>query len=269
MLIWTNTTILNSCNNGLSFTKEKNKAKIALIGSQSIDIDQFPNIIGIFRAGIGYDNVPNNEAREKGIIVRFPSKETTNIIFQETACFTCSLIFRMLYDNPGSISQWAKAPRHQMINKTLLIIGRGNIGSRVAQMMKPFIKITTFDIVENKPMELKNLLSNADCLTIHIPKNDQNTSFIDEEKLSWLKNGTVLINTARGSIVDEDALYKELKNKRLKAAFDVFWQEPYRGKLTEFYPDRFYITPHVASTCNEFLHACRAELDNFIIELSD
>jgi phosphoglycerate dehydrogenase-like enzyme len=148
-------------------------------------------------------------------------------------------------------------------------MGTGKIGSRVVQLMKPFMHITTFDILQNEASELKPLIQQADCVTIHIPKIGKNLSFMDAEKLSWMKYGAVLINTARGAIVDEDALYVELKTGRLIAAFDVYWQEPYTGKLKEFNPDRFYMTPHVASTCKEFLQCGRKDLDQLISELSD
>jgi len=115
---------------------------------------------------------------------------------------------------------------------------------------------------------LKQMIQNADCITIHIPKSDDNLSFIDAEKLSWMKSGSVLINTARGAIVDEEALYTELENHRLKAAFDVYWQEPYMGELKKFYPDRFFMTPHVASACSEFIQGCRKDIDNLINDLS-
>ena len=134
--------------------------------------------------------------------------------------------------------------------------------------MKPFMEVATFDILQNEAFELKLMIQQADCITIHIPKSDNNLSYIDGEKLTWMKSGTVLINTARGAIVDEEALYAELKNMRLKAAFDVYWQEPYTGKLKEFYPERFFMTPHVASTCSEFLQGCRKDLDHLIHDLS-
>jgi len=134
--------------------------------------------------------------------------------------------------------------------------------------MKNFIQVTTFDILSNKAFELKPLMQEADCITIHIPKSDENISFIDKEKLSWMKNNAVLINTARGTIVDEDALYMELKSSRIKAAFDVYWDEPYNGKLKEFFPDPFYMTPHVASTCVDFLIGCRNSIDELISEIN-
>ena len=111
-------------------------------------------------------------------------------------------------------------------------------------------------------------MNKADCISIHIPKIDKNISFIDKEKLSWMKNNAVLINTARGPIVDEDALYMELRSSRIKAAFDVYWDEPYNGKLKEFFPDPFYMTPHVASTCVDFLMGCRNSIDELISEIN-
>ena len=69
--------------------------------------------------------------------------------------------------------------------------------------------------------------------------------------------------------MDENALYKELHYGRLRAAFDVYWQEPYTGKLKEFYPNRFYMTPHVASTCKGFLVGCRRSLDDLVIDVQN
>ena len=269
MKIWKNTNTLNEFDDGLTYTEFPSEANLMLMGSKTVDLELFPNLNGIFRVGIGNDNVPERKALLKNIIVRYPSEKTKNIIFDETANFTCGLIFRMLYNNVGTINPWYKSPRRQLSNKILLVIGTGKIGNRVANLMKSFIKITTFDILTNKDSELKPLLKQADCVTIHIPKNIENISFLNKTKLSWMKNGAILINTARGNVVDEIALYKELKNYRLKAAFDVYWEEPYKGKLSEFFPDLFYMTPHVASTCSEFLKGCRDDLDKFIKELSN
>ena len=68
MLIWKNTTILDTCSDGLSFTDIKNSTEIILMGSQPIDINKFPNLKGIFRAGVGRDNVPEKEAMRMGLL---------------------------------------------------------------------------------------------------------------------------------------------------------------------------------------------------------
>ena len=96
MKIWKNTSTLDGFDNNLTFTESTFEAEIALLGGKSFNLKKFPNLKGIFRAGIGSDNVPIEEANKKDIIIRFPSKKTTNIIYEETASFTCSLIFRML-----------------------------------------------------------------------------------------------------------------------------------------------------------------------------
>lgn len=268
MKIWKNTSTLNGFDSGLTFTNNKNDAEIALIGSKSIQLKEMKNLKAIFRAGIGKDNVPIKEAENKGLIIRFPSKNTINIIFEETASFTCSLIFKMLYHDMGDIDSWTKFSRNQLSKKTLLIIGKGNIGSRVEKLMRPFMFVKTFDELENSKSELKTLIQTADCISLHIPKTDNNISFFDKKKLSWMKDGSILINTSRGAIVDEEAIYNEIKINRLKAAFDVFWQEPYFGKLIKFHPHRFLMSPHIASTCSEFLSSCRKDLDSLINNLS-
>jgi phosphoglycerate dehydrogenase-like enzyme len=78
-----------------------------------------------------------------------------------------------------------------------------------------------------------------------------------------------LINTARGALVSEEALYRELENQRLYAAFDVYWQEPYEGKLKKFYPHRFFMTPHVASTCDAYLKGSARDFREFLKEVED
>ena len=74
-----------------------------------------------------------------------------------------------------------------------------------------------------------------------------------------MQDDAILVNTARGPIVDEQALYEELRKGRIYAAFDVFWEEPYQGILAEFHPDRFYMTPHVASNCMDFLEGLASD----------
>ncbi len=268
MKIWKNTATLEGYDEGLIFTDNKSEADIVLIGSKTISLEEFSNLKGIFRAGIGKDNIPLERAQAMGLVVHFPSKETIDIIYEETANFTCGLIFRMLYSEVGTIEPWLKRDRMQLAEKVLVVIGKGNIGSKVAEKMSNFMLVKTYDVLHNSEIELKYMLSIADCITLHIPKSKDNLKFIDRQKLSWMKDGAVVVNTARGAIIDEEALYMELLNDRLRAAFDVYWHEPYYGKLKEFYPSRFYMTPHVASTCKGFIQGCRHDLDNLIRELS-
>jgi len=269
MKIWKNTNTLDGYDDNLVFTQDTSKAQIALLGSKPIEIENFKNLKGIFRAGIGRDNVPEEQAKRRGIKVKFPSVDTVNIIYNETAAFACSLIFRMFYQRVGTINPWFKNSRIELKDKTLLVVGGGNIGGRVAEFMSPFMKVLIFDILHNDIEELPALIKQADGITLHIPKTDQNKAFMDIEKLGLMKKDAILINTARGNLVDEDALYDSIKSGKIRAAFDVFWKEPYLGKLTELSPDKFFMTPHIASTCEGFLKGCREGLDSLCVDLKN
>ena len=91
--------------------------------------------------------------------------------------------------------------------------------------------------------ELPGLMKQADVISLHIPLIDSTKAFIDAEKLGWVKDGAALVNTARGPVVEEDALFKEIQAGRLRAAFDVFWEEPYERKLKQFHPNDFLMSP--------------------------
>lgn len=264
LTIWKNTNILDDRLPNMAFTERKELATIAVLGSKPIDLLEFPQLKGIFRVGVGLDNVPVEQAKKSGIIVRTTSKMTNEYIYEETASFTCYLILRMLYSSAGSVDPWEIHSRVALKNKTLLIIGMGNIGKRVAEKMSSFMKIDSFDILDNEVCSLKSMVPKADCITVHIPLNSSTRDFFNEEKLSWMKPRSVLVNTSRGAIVEENALFKQINEGRIKAAFDVFWKKPYDGKLKQFYPDKFFMSPHLASKCDEYLQSSAQDLINFI-----
>ena len=108
------------------------------------------------------------------------------------------------------------------------------------------------------------LIKQADVITLHVPLIDSTKGFIDAEKLGWMKDGAALVNTARGPIVEEYALFEEIKSGRLRAAFDVFWEEPYNGKLKQFHPINFLMSPHVSSNCENFLTGLAQDLTNYL-----
>ena len=102
MLIWKNTSTLAGFEEGLNFTNQKKVAEIAVLGSKSISLKEFPKLKGIFRAGISTDNVSTREAEDLDIMIRYPSQKTKDIIYEETANFTCSLIFKVFFSETGT-----------------------------------------------------------------------------------------------------------------------------------------------------------------------
>ena len=229
------------------------EAEIAVIGSKPIDLDAMPQLKAIFKCGVGTDNVPFDEAAKRGIETIMPSEQTKRYIFEETANFAVYLVFRMLFSEIGEVDGWKKQSRGFLGNKKVLVIGQGNIGAHVTRKLKPSVDVLTFDVLQNSMDELKGLFAQADLISLHVPLMDSTTGFIDAGKLAWMKDGAAIVNTARGPVVDEDALYEEIESGRLRAAFDVFWKEPYESKLKQFHPERFLMSPHVSSNCEDFL----------------
>ena len=269
MTIWTNTKTLDGYIPDLPLSSDKATAAVALVGGKAIDLNDFPKLRGIFKTGVGRDNVPEAEAQARGIRCGFPSPATAAIIYEETACFACHLILKCLYAEVGDFATWTKRDRPALASREVLVMGTGNIGGRVAAKMKSLARVSTYDVLHNRPAELEALVRRADCVTLHMPLTESTRGFFDAAKLAWMKDGAALVNTARAAVVPEDALFAELAQGRLRAAFDVFWQEPYQGRLRELSPDRFLTSPHVASTCREFIAATAADFRTFLKRIKE
>jgi phosphoglycerate dehydrogenase-like enzyme len=265
--IYSATSTLDNYCEGYELTLKKQEADIVVIGGKPINLDEFPKLKGIFKTGVGTDNLPFKEAAEKGVRIQLPSEQTKAIIYDETASFACYLILLGLYKKEGDFNKWVKGNRNSLSIKRLLVMGTGKIGMRVVNRMKNFMIVDTFDPLNNNEDELKILLQRADCITLHMPLGNSTKNFFNSNRLSLLKDGALLVNTSRGPIVDEDALYDELHKSRIRASFDVFWSEPYKGKLLDLNEDTFNRTPHIASTCEEFLIGLANDLKQFCDEL--
>lgn len=269
MRIWTNTNTLDGYCPELLAPVPAEQAEIAVIGSKSINLEKFPLLKGLFKCGIGVDNVPFTECEARNIRVGLPSSTTAEIIFEETANFTVHTILNALYSTAGDINGWIKHARPLLNRRNVLVIGLGNIGSRVCARLAPLVKVVGFDIKNQPEHELLQLIPDADVVSLHLPLTGKTKGWFDAGKLALMRDGAVLVNTARGPIVAEDALLAEIEAGRLRAAFDVFWSEPYHGPLRSHHPQRFLMTPHIASTCTDFLTGLAADLGNFIAALEN
>jgi phosphoglycerate dehydrogenase-like enzyme len=252
----------------LKYTDSKALAEIILVGGKKFDLEDFPKLKGVFKTGVGTDNLPFAEARDKGVAIELPSEKTQDIIFEETAAFTCHLILQGLYVESGTWEAWGKVDRKALHQRRLLVVGAGRIGQRVADKMKSFMVVDTYDSMTDSVDAFKPKVRAADCVSLHVPFTEETRGLFNKERLSWMADGALLVNTARGPVVDEDALFAELFSGRLRAAMDVFWEEPYRGKLTELSDERFIRTPHIASTCKEFIQGTAADFLKFLEKIA-
>ncbi|WP_437187185.1 NAD(P)-dependent oxidoreductase [Planctomicrobium sp. SH668] len=266
MKVWSNTNTLDGYLDGVEFTKDKAVADVALIGGKPLDLVEFPALKGIFKTGVGTDNIPFEAAKARNVAIRLPSAETSDWIFEETANFACYLTLRLMYDSAGIFETWTKFPRTSIRNRTLLVVGAGNIGRRVRDKMSAFCNVITYDAAVDPANAMQERFAQADFISLHVPLIEQTKSLINAEKLSWMKPGAAIINTARGPVIDEQALFDSLVNGHIRAAIDVYWKEPYEGILKQIPSDRLLMTPHIASTCDEFLQGCAKDFLEFCSE---
>jgi D-3-phosphoglycerate dehydrogenase / 2-oxoglutarate reductase len=151
----------------------------------------------------------------------------------------------------------------QMNGKVLGIVGLGQIGKKVARRATGFdMKVLTYDVVKDEAfakqwgityLPLEDLLKQADFISIHIPLNASTRGLIGEKEMVLMKKNSFLVNVSRGGIVDEEVLYRALKEKRIGgAALDVFTREP-PGESPLLKLDHFISTPHMAGYTQEAL----------------
>lgn len=212
----------------------------------------------IARYGVGVDNIDIEAATEYGIIVA----NVPDYCIDEVSTHTMALILACargitLLDRKIRDKKWdftLAKPLFRTQGKTLGLFGLGRIAKMVAQKASGFgFKIIAYDPYVSKVddgielVEFSKLLSNSDFISIHSPLTDETRHLFGENKLRAMKKTAYLINTSRGSIVDEEALYNVLKNKWIAgAALDVMEKEPPDWKNLLQKLDNLIITPHIS-----------------------
>ncbi len=223
----------------------------------------------IARFGVGHDGVDKKQAARRGIrCTNTPGVLDSSVA--ECAAGMLLLAARHFADTVADNRRGVWAPRigTELAGKTLAIVGCGHIGSRLAAIAKNGFGMTIcgFDITAPRDescydrfsMDFAEAVRGAQFLSLHIPDLPATRDFLNAEKLAALAPGAWVINTARGTVVDEDALYDAAASGRIGGAvLDVFRQEPYRpapsGKDLRTLPN-VLMTPHIGSSTAE---ACR------------
>jgi len=231
------------------------------------------NLKIIGRAGIGVDNVDVPAATEQGIIVmNTPDANATTTA--ELAVAHLFSLSRLLPKADYSVrtGKWEKAAfmGTEVSYKTLAILGFGTIGRIVAQRgvglkmrviaYDPFVAPEIFEQLGVESVSLEELIAQADYLTLHCPMIEKTRNIIGEKELKGMKKSAMLINCARGGLVDEVALYNALKNKDIAAAaLDVYEQEPPENSPL-FELENISFTPHLGASTREAQVAVSVEI---------
>lgn len=217
----------------------------------------------IGRAGVGVDNIDVEAATRRGIIV--VNSPEGNIV--STAEHTIAMLLALVRRIPqahGLLHSgiWSRELKGAEVrNKVLGIIGLGRVGTEVAEMAKGLrMEVIAYDpmVSENRAerlgvqlVELETLLKTADFITIHVPLNASTKGLIGSNELKLVKPTAMLVNCARGGILDEGALYDAINQGQLAgAAIDVFSREPAQDNIL-LQSDRIITTPHLAASTFE------------------
>ena len=193
----------------------------------------------IARFGVGHNSIDKVLAAEKGIFCT-NTPGALDDSGAESAIGMMLMAARKYFPAAANLKNgsWQGSCGMELAGKTLVVCGCGNIGSRVAEIARngfrmkvlgcdpfPVKRSELFDAVYQDPAEVFPL---ADILTLHLPETAENMDFINEKRISLLKDSAIIINTARGGVMDENALFDALNSRRIAgAALDVFKSEPY------------------------------------------
>ena len=228
-------------------------------------IEKADNCKIIARVGVGLDNIDEDAAKAKNIQVINAVEAAMTAVAELVLALMLSLA-RQIPRGDRAIrnGEWLKKELKgtELKGKYLGIIGCGNIGRRLGRLAKGlYMNIIGFDVIPideefSKDVglmkaDLDTLLQSSDYISLHVPLLDSTRHMINEEKLSLMKNSAKIINTSRGGVIDEDALYNALKNGKLGgAALDVFENEPAtNSKLATL--DNVILTPHIGAQTKE------------------
>jgi D-3-phosphoglycerate dehydrogenase len=238
----------------------------------------------IGRAGVGVDNVDVPYATQKGILVMNTPTATIISAAEHSIAMIMSLA-RMIPWAHASVhrGEWkrSKFTGIELYGKTLGIIGVGRVGGEIAKRMKafnmtmigydPYLPGDVAESIGVKLTTLGDVLTNSDIMTIHTPLLPETKNMISAAQFKMMKKNALLVNVARGGIVNEEDLYDALKNRTIAgAAFDVFVDEPLKEKCKLLELDNLVTTPHLGASTVEAQEKVSVDIaENVIAYLRD
>lgn len=221
------------------------------------------NLKIITRYGTGVDKVDIASATKQKVIVTNTPGANSDSVAEYTLALMLAVARKVVIGwNSVIAGKWIFMTSISLSNKVLGIIGLGRIGKRVALRAKAFgMKIVAYDPYPDKQfaeqndieiLDLQQILRDSDFISLHAPGTKENLHLIGKEQLDLMKPTAILINTSRGTLIDEQALFEALAKKRIAGAgLDVLYYEPPKKNNPLFTLDNVVITPHLAANTSE------------------
>ena len=245
---------------------------VVIAGTEPITakvMDRATNLKMISRVGIGLDSVDLLAAKERDIKVSYTPDAPSPAVAELTIGLIILLLRSIHVSNSELHSgKWKRFLGRRLSEVTIGVIGVGRIGSRVIRRTKPFgtPRLLVNDTNPSKRSDLldfkldwvskEKIYKESDIISIHTPLTSVTKNMITKEILLSMKKDAIIINTARGGIINEDDLYEVMKSGHLSgAAIDVFNEEPYTGRLREI--NRCLLTAHMGSMSED----CRTKME--------
>jgi len=238
-------------------------------------------LLSIGRFGVGFDTVDVDACTQNDVLVTITAGAVDRSMAEATIGWMIALTHQMLVkDRLVRTGEWHQRTNHngcELRDRTLGIVGLGGIGRELVSMLQgfgmnppiahdPFVPDSVFREMGVKNVTLAELLGTADFVSVHCPLNDATRGLLGTEQLAMMKPDAYLMNTARGGIIDEDALYSVLKDRRIAgAALDCFEDEPITRPHRFGALDNVVLAPHSIAWTTEFFRdigqtACRSML---------
>ncbi|MEJ8574214.1 phosphoglycerate dehydrogenase [Microbaculum marinum] len=264
----------------IAFLADADKAIIALERLNAEVISRLPKLKVVGKYGVGLDGLDLRALAEAGIGLGW----TPGVNRRSVAELVLSLAISLLRHVPNAAQevkyhQWRQHTGRQLSGRTVGIVGCGHVGKDLVRLLQPFgCRILANDIIHDEAFNrefgveaapLADLLGAADVVTLHLPLDRSTRLLFSRDRLGSMKPGSILINTARGGIVDEEALIDVLRDGPVAAAaFDVFAEEPvHDDRLLSL--ANFIATPHIGGSSEEAIlamgRAAIAGLDDYTV----
>ncbi len=234
-------------------------------------MDAAPKLKVVGRHGVGVEAIDLQAAKQRGIVVCNTPDANLESVAEQAVGFMITLSKQILRaDSAARQGRWNVRYEYigqELLGRTLGLVGMGRIGSRVAEIchLAFNMPVLYYDVVSYPTIEgslqaervsLEGVLKASDYVSVHVPLLPTTRGMIGKEQLAMMKSGAILINTARGAIVDEAALLEALQSGHLTGAgLDVFAVEPASEENPLFQLDNVVITPHMAAHTDDALKA--------------
>jgi len=228
-------------------------------------LDESPSLRMISIWGTGTDNVDLDACRERGVAVTNTPGVNANSVAEHTMALMLAITRQIpMMDRGVRAGQWPRALLVQLEGKTLGVIGLGAIGRRVAMLAGAFgmrVLATSWGADDGRAaavgarhVPIETLLRESDIVSVHLRLSAKTNGILDRDRLALMKESSFLINTARGALVDRDALIDALREQRIAGAgLDVFHDEPIAADDPLLLLPNVVLTPHNAGTTQEVI----------------